>query len=164
MITQKRLKELFDYNPDTGVFTAKTHHGHRPRGSIAGNLDSRGYLRASLDNKEYRLHRLAWLYMTGEWPPNDLDHHDNTRTNNVWTNLRKATRSENLQNVGHHPKNTSGVKGVCWDKHANKWKAQISKNGKSIHIGLFVNKVDAEAEMLRQRNELHGTFANHGHA
>src|SRR6185369_10895033 len=96
-----------------------------------------GYWRIFIYGKAYLGHRLVWLYVYGEWPRGDIDHVNRTRSDNRLCNLRVATRSQNLGNMGRRPVNTSGYKGVTWHKRAEKWLAQISVNRKNIYLGLF---------------------------
>lgn len=106
MLTQSRLKELFTYDPETGLFSR--NYGTRK----VGGLTAKGYVAIYVDGKLYLAHRLAFLYMTGEWPKEHVDHKDEVRTNNRWNNLRDCTRSENFRNVGARKNSKTGVKGV----------------------------------------------------
>jgi hypothetical protein len=98
-LTANRLREVLDYNSETGVFTWRV--ALRPRmkiGTVAGWLDERGYRRVRIDARPYLAHRLAWLWMTGEWPSGRLDHRDGDPGNNCWSNLREAMQSQNSAN------------------------------------------------------------------
>lgn len=169
MLTQERLKELLHYDPETGVFTRiKKILGGNLDGSVGVSLTGRdyrkgeGYLRICIDYKSYRCHRLAWLYMTGEFPKNQLDHIDLNKKNNKWENLREATNSQNHMNMAKTYKNTSGFKGVSWCKKAKKFRAHIKHNKKFIHIGLFDNAEAANDAVMERRKVLHGEYANYG--
>ena len=129
-LTQAELKEKLEYNPETGIFTWLIN-------KKIGYLDKDGYLIITIKCKHYRAHRLAWLYMTGSWPVNQIDHIDRNRINNIFENLRDVTNTQNHWNEGYSKNNTSGYKGVYWYKPYKKWKAQISVNGKHIHLGYF---------------------------
>jgi hypothetical protein len=157
MLTQERLKEVLDYNPETGIFTYKVSRVSNKSGTPAGCLDHK-YLRVRIDNKLYYCHRLAWLYMTGKFPALFIDHIDNIQSNNKWLNLRECSNAENLRNTKLPSHNTSGAKGVRWSKACNKWVARCRVNYKDIHIGLFANKDDA----IKARNDYasihHGVF------
>lgn len=100
-LTVVQLKELLHYNPETGVFTWARSVGQRARiGRVAGSKVPSGYIKISVSKRVYSAHRLAWLYMTGSWPENEIDHVDNNPSNNAFSNLRAATKSQNAQNRG----------------------------------------------------------------
>jgi len=137
-INQKELKELLDYNPATGIFTRKVRTAKRVHvGDVAGTINSLGYRRIQLYGKLYKAHRLAWLFMTGEFPANDIDHINHVKDDNRFANLRVVTHSENLRNATMRNDNSSGVTGVSWFKRDSNWRVQIMVNGKSIHGGYF---------------------------
>lgn len=137
MNLQEQLKMLLEYFPEIGEFRWKIQKGSRALvGSIAGTLcKDKGYIRIDVLGKQYPAHRLAWLYMTGEWPKNHIDHKNLSKVDNRWINLREATPSENKANSKIRPDNTSGFKGVS--KFGKKWKAQCSANGIHTYLGLF---------------------------
>lgn len=94
MLTAERLRELLSYDPETGWFTwrvTRSSNGRADAGSRAGALRSDGYRHVTVDQHKYKEHRLAWLYMTGKWPEADLDHKNNTRDDNRFSNLRAAS-------------------------------------------------------------------------
>jgi len=93
MITQKELKELLHYNPDTGIFTRLIKTASSVQiGDVAGcKHKANGYIIINVLGIPYRAHRLAWLYMTGRWPKHQVDHDDHIRHNNKWSNLFEAT-------------------------------------------------------------------------
>jgi hypothetical protein len=95
-LNHRQLLVLFSYDPDTGLFTRLVTTGSRSQaGEIAGSKDSQGYWQISINHRVHRAHRLAWLYMMGEWPDAEIDHRDLNRSNNRWSNLRPATRAQN---------------------------------------------------------------------
>jgi hypothetical protein len=146
MINQKRLKDLLEYNPETGIFIWKVRTSKRVKiGDVAGCENSRGYVYIKVDNKNYRSHRLAWLYMTGEFPPDCIDHINGITNDNRWINLRSVTHSENMKNQKKLKNNISGHQGVSWDKPTEKWVARHTINNKLIHLGYFTNIEDAVA-------------------
>lgn len=112
MLTQTRLKELLTYDPETGYFTRNINIQGFYAGERAGGITSKGYIAIGVDRKIYLAHRLAFLYMTGEWPKELVDHKDEVKTNNKWENLREATNQENKRNVGARKNSKTGVKGV----------------------------------------------------
>lgn len=159
MITLGRLKELFHYDPETGIFTNKTMRCSRALiGGVAGT-PSNGYILISIDYVLYRAHRLAWLYMTGGWPKEDIDHKDLNGSNNKFSNLREATDTQNLSNRNKTINNASGYKGVALCKRTNKWRVQIMVNKKKIHVGRFDDKYQAALAYDFAAIELHGKFA-----
>lgn len=142
MITQEYLKSILEYDPETGLFiwlNKPSKFGPNIIGKIAGCVHNKGYYHICIKNKMYLSHRLAWLYMTGEWPSEDIDHKDGDGFNNRWCNLREATDSQNLGNQKKHSNNTSGFKGVSWDKQAQKWMVRIQINGKPKFLGYVIN-------------------------
>jgi hypothetical protein len=136
-LTQDELKDLFFYYPDDGIFVKKAN------GRITGSLDNDGYYYLTIYKKQYKLARLAFLYMTGNWPENDIDHIDRNRSNDKWNNLRDVTRSQNMRNKGATKKNISGVRGISWHKLSKTWCASIGDKGKIINLGYFKEKIDA---------------------
>ncbi len=136
MLTAERLRELLHYDRITGLFTYRVTRGNRVAGSVAGSLCD-GYIHIKVDNVLHKAHRLAWLYMTGEWPVEEIDHEDRCRSNNVWYNLRPATKSQNQANRGRNVNNKSGFKGVHFHRLTGKWAAALTCGGARMHLGLF---------------------------
>jgi len=146
ILTQARLRELFDYDPETGVMTRRISTAPRAQaGQIVGTPDGSGYLRISIGGKKFRLHRLIHMYVHGAWPEHDIDHRDRNRSNNRLLNLRPATRAENCQNSGIPAHNTSGFKGVSWSKTMHKWEARISVANHGKVLGYFKTRELASA-------------------
>lgn len=143
MLTQEELKELLHYDPSTGVFTWRKTMRRVRKGQVAGSIMTVGYRGIRIKRKDYYAHRLVFLYMTGRFPKDCVDHKDGDGFNNVWSNLRDATYQCNNRNTCVSSNNKSGVKGVCWDKVTKKWKAQIKINRKVIYLGCFHNLTDA---------------------
>lgn len=146
-LTAERLRELLHYDPETGVFTWKVTLSRRASaGSIAGAYGAnKGYTPISVLKRKYQAHRLAWLYMRGVWPPEDLDHINRDRSDNRLANLRLASRTENSQNANLKRNNTSGCKGVSWHIQSGRWRAHLMLNRRQIHLGLFDAFDDAVA-------------------
>lgn len=159
MITQDRLKELLRYCPATGVFTyAKGRSGKNVKvGDRAGWISDKGYVRVCLDNRTYFAHKLAWLFVYGEYPDR-LDHRNRDRSNNSISNLRKASNSQNQMNAASG-RNSSGYKGVSWHKHTKKWVARIRKDGKLIALGCFSDPKEAARAYNDAAQKLFGEFA-----
>lgn len=161
MICADELREILTYDNMTGVFTRRVMAGHIKAGSIAGNPDKDGYLRVCLKGGYYKCHRLAWLYMYGEWPDGEVDHINGIRTDNRVSNLRVVSRKENMKNAACPKTNTSGFIGVTWDKSRSKWAAKIMVDQKCLNLGRF-DSID-EAISARQEAELKYAFhQNHG--
>lgn len=142
-LRQERLKEMLEYSPETGVFTWKKSSGRVKAGAKAGWTTHNGYLKIAIDKVEYTAHRLAWFYTYNKWPTEDLDHINGERQNNKLSNLREATRSQNLQNKGKQCNNTSGFIGVSYNKSRGKWDARLKVCGKQICLGLFETAEEA---------------------
>ena len=161
MVTQERLKELLHYCPDTGVFTwIKARRGVSLRRD-AGCTMAEGYRYIQIDSKLYRSHRLAFLYMTGKFPEDQIDHINQVRDDNRWKNLRPVTHQENHRNRGIGKGNTSGFVGVCWSKANRKWNAYITIDGKSKSLGFFEVKEGA-VSARKAANIKYGFHSNHG--
>jgi len=161
MITQAELKELLNYDQETGVFTWKVSKPGRNFGSIAGTRHVNGYTHIQLNRKIYKAHRLAWLYVHGYFPE-CIDHINNNRDDNRIVNLRESTITQNNHNSRISKNNTSGIKGICWHKKSKKWMAQLCSYGKTIYLGLFDNIELAELVINEARVKYHGEFVNHG--
>ena len=160
-ITPDRLREILDYHPDTGVFTWRLKIARGVVvGNVAGSTRSSEYVRIVIDRCNYSAHRLAWLYMTGEWPKNQIDHINGVKTDNRFTNLREATISENARNRGRPKKGAArGLKGVTFRASRGKWEAQIMPHGRSIFLGMFDNAEAAHAAYCAAAEKYYGSFA-----
>jgi hypothetical protein len=112
-----------------------------------------------VNNVLHYAHRLAYLYMLGEWPTDDIDHANGISSDNRWANLRPATRSQNLANKGKSPFNTSGFKGVSFCKTTDRWRAQIEVRGTPVHIGRYDTPEEAHAAYIEAAREYFGEFA-----
>jgi HNH endonuclease/AP2 domain len=160
-ITTERLRELLEYDHETGIFTWKlTRNGKAPRKSQAGHISKEsGYCLLGIDRRLYRAHQLVWLWETGEWPNSELDHINRNRSDNRFSNLRLATSRQNKVNGPKLSTNTSGFKGVSFNKQRNKWIAQIKVPGKNLALGYFLTPEEAHAVYCEIAKELHGQFA-----
>ena len=159
-VTQDRLKELVHYDPASGVFTRiKDVAGNAKAGDQLGSTNSHGYLQARIDGKYYVLHRLAFLYMTGAMPDAEVDHINRDRSDNRWSNLRAASKSQNLRNAGAYKTNKSGYRGVSLKKKTGKWTAQISLDKKLHHLGYYETAEEAHAAYLAAAQKHAGEFA-----
>ena len=161
ILTQAKLKELVWYNPDTGTLHWQYTRGTAVKDQRVGyrhtNVRNKTtYLRAEILGKKYFVHVLIWLYHTGQFPNGGLDHKDRNGMHNQFENLREATSSQNKFNSGLQICNTTGAAGVT--RHKSKWRAQITKEGKKIHIGLFSSKLEAILARAEMADKLFGEF------
>jgi len=154
-----RVNEVLSYDPETGFFHWKVKIGDRsPVGKLAGGYAVNGHWRIRIDGHYYFAHRLAWLLMKGVWPAYEVDHKNRVRDDNRWSNLREANHSQNHANCDIRSDNTSGYKGVQFDKQKNKFLAQAYKDGKRVHVGFFDDPAEAHAAYCAKSKELHGEF------
>jgi len=166
MITQAELKQILHYEPITGKFTwlarvANCIHIGDEAGSVFKKSTTLSYLHIQIDKKVCKAHRLAWLYMTGNYPQHGVLHDDGDGLNNRWTNLSDNTQAENALNRKLNSNNESGQSGVMWRERDQRWIAQINIDGKQTHLGQFKEKVDAIT--ARKQAELnHNYHPNHG--
>jgi len=163
-LTQNELKLLLDYNPVTGIFTRRvtSYRVKSQIGDIVGCLHDNGYLRTRINYRLYYLHRLAFLYMLGIFPPKQVDHINHLRTDNRWENLRHVTHRDNARNRPLGRTNKSGYFGVYWKKDKKKWAAQIrDNNSKLIYLGIFTDLAKAVTVRKIAENK-YGYHLNHG--
>ncbi len=161
MITQQELKELLNYDPETGIFTWNINRPKCSKGKVAGTFHVNGYTHIQLNRKIYKAHRLAWLYVNG-YLPKYIDHINCDRSDNRICNLRKANIYQNNHNAKLSKNNTSGIKGISWHKKAKKWCAVIEAYNKKIYLGLFKDLEFAELVIKEARSKYHGDFLNNG--
>jgi hypothetical protein len=129
-------------------------------GTISGGISRKlGYWEISVDGARYFGHRLAWFYMTGEWPAITVDHENTIRSDNKWSNLRLATKAEQMMNTKLYDNNNSGAKGIYWDEKNQKWCCEIKANSQKYWLGRFDDFEDAKAAVEKKRTELHREFA-----
>lgn len=158
MITAERLRDLLSYSPETGFFIYRTTRGNKIAGSLAGSLCD-GHIHIKIDNVIYKAHRLAWLYMNGQWPAGEVDHENLFGSDNRWHNLRDATKSQNQANRGRNSNNRSGFKGVCFHKATGKWSAELTCGGRRMYLGLFATAREAHRAYLAKAKEAFSGFA-----
>lgn len=134
--TAERVRELLDYDADTGRLSWKTTHRLAGR-DVGSSLLKDGYRRVSIDDSSWAQHRIIWLYVHGYWPTTEIDHVNCDRLDNRIDNLRLANRSQNASNARKAKNNTSGYKGVNLHKHHGRyrWRASISIDGKQKTLG-----------------------------
>ena len=179
MITQKELKELLHYDPETGVFTWlprcinkfksdlgmkiwNAKHAMTQAGYLSAKRNGKcRYITISIANRPYQAHRLSWLYMNGEFPADQIDHINGNGLDNRFLNLRAVTCSENKKNMKIQKNNTSGCVGVRWHKCSSKWLAQVRAEGRQIHLGVFDDWFEAICARKSAENKF-GFHINHG--
>jgi hypothetical protein len=184
-LTLELVKELIDYNPETGVFiwkerdikfftpTKKRTAEHIMKiwnskwaGKEAFTSDNgEGYLTGAILCLPVKAHRLAWFYMTGEWPEY-IDHENGNRSDNRFSNLRNVSKAENARNQKRHVTNTSGVTGVSWKENLKCWIARIYVSAERIYLGstpIFEEavKLRRQAEIEHNYHEMSGKERNH---
>lgn len=157
-LTQEKLKSLLHYEPDTGVFTWRNDRSPKTlAGDIAGG-DVMGYIGISIDGRRYQAHRLAWLYVHGSWPDDQLDHINRNRKDNRIANLRQANTSQNKMNSTASARSKSGHRGVHWCKRDKKWIAKCTVNQSTKRIGGYNSLEDAVAAYTAYAKEAFGEF------
>jgi HNH endonuclease/AP2 domain len=156
-LTAEAVRRLFIYDPYSGLLQYRERGPRRPRGWFAGAKDPKsGYLRVQVGLRKYLVARLAWLWMTGQWPKDDVDHVDLDRTNNRWGNLRPATRAQNIVNSGLRATNKSGFKGVSFKN--GRWRATIRTGGRCLHLGYFPSPEEASRVYEEAASQSFGEF------
>lgn len=161
LLTSERLKELLSYNSETGDFHWLVQRGRAKKGDLAGCTNVYGYRQITIDQKQYRAHRLAWLYTHGEWPEGEIDHIEHDQLDNGINLLRDVPHRENQKNRKKNSNNTSGVVGVCFRPLKNKWKAQIGVDRKVKNLGEFTSFKEA-VEARKEADVEYGYHKNHG--
>lgn len=152
-LTAERLRQFFYYSIVSGRFYRLVDRGPARAGDVVGTLVE-GYLSVYIDGKNYRLHRLAFLYLTGEWPAFEVDHVNGRPADNMWINLRDVTHAINRQNMRAESRTArSGFVGVTW--HRGKWRASIKKDGVKRQIGRFDTPEEASAAQVAAKRQLH---------
>lgn len=161
-LTQQEASFFVSYDPENGKFFCKKRR-HKT-GIIDGGYEigghKNGYIQIPVAGKLYRAHRIAWLLMTGEFPPKgkEIDHITGVRDDNRWCNLRLADRCQNNMNMGLSKANKSGVRGVSWCSEKNKWDVRIRANKKLILLGRFAVFEDAVKARQEAERQHHGEF------
>ena len=146
------VRKLFNYDPETGVFTWKSKTKPATQiGAIVGYVTKSGYRALGFNKKTYLAHRIAWLYFYGEFPKHQIDHINRNRDDNSICNLRDVTPSQNSQNFIAVRKD----KFIGVQKGRNKWYAKIMLNGKNIPLGSFATPEEAHAAYINAKRQLH---------
>ena len=158
-LTAERLREILHYDPDTGVFTWLNNNAGRGRvikaGEPAGTSGGHKYVRIGFFGYRNYAHRLAWLYVYGEFPKHNIDHVNGNGLDNRIANLRNATQGENTQNASIRSDNKSGFTGVHFHAKTGKWVSSIRANKCSHYIGIYPTKELAYEAYLAEKEKLH---------
>ena len=156
-ISHERLKELLEYSQDTGIFVWRNDRsGLAKQGVIAGGTNNEGYRLISIDSISYKAHRLAWLYVNGEFPKTLIDHINGNRDDNRISNLRLATDKLNGRNRTKLNKNNkSGYAGVSWHPQLKRWWARIRVDGKNKSLGTYHDPAEAHKAYLDGKKKYH---------
>lgn len=161
-LTAERLRHVLEYSPNTGEWVwLVTLSSRGQKGAKAGCPSIRDGWVIRIDGCLYKSHHLAWLYMTGEWPVDQIDHEDLDRTNNRWLNLREADNSQNGANKPLQCNNTSGFKNVSYrpDCRNRPYLAFASVSGKRKYLGAFKTAEEASSVAFAAAKVIFGEFA-----
>ncbi len=159
-VTAERLRELLDYDPETGIFRWRVDRGDRYKaGTVAGGRTQVGYWHIRVDGRLCQAHQLAWLHVHGVWPDGFLDHRNEDKADNRIANLREANKVQNGENItASSRRSKSGYRGVT--RHQKGWRATIRAGGKWRLIGTYTTAEEASAAYLAAKAELHSFWAN----
>lgn len=164
-LTAEYVRSILDYNPETGEFRWKYRSdvgkawNTRYSGNKTGYIGSDGRLHVTINNKPYLIHRIAWIYVYGFWPKYEIDHIDGNPINNVISNLRECSATENMRHRGRQSNNKCGLKGVHWAKNVKKWRARIRVDCKDLHLGLFDTSEQAHKAYCDAAEKYFGEFS-----
>ncbi len=157
-LTQERVRELFDYDPETGIVTRRVSvagKGPTRAGDEVGFLNDSGYLMISYQGRRYRLHRIIWMLIWGYFPEHEIDHINRVRTDNRLCNLREVTRACNSLNSSVQKRSSNGVTGVAWDRSRKKWMSYIrTEREKTCNLGRSEDFIEAVALRLAGEQSL----------
>ena len=163
-ISADLVRQLLDYDPETGVFTYKARKpeqfkggehsaihtcnkwNSRCAGSVAGSVAGRGHIDIAINRVNYRAHRLAWLYVYGKWPENGVDHIDGNPANNRLSNLRDATQAQNMRNAKKYRTNATGEKNVGFDKRRGLYHLSFTIDGTQRHFAYYETLEEARRD------------------
>lgn len=160
LLTADEARAVLDYNPETGEFRWKVSKGSTAQaGQLAGSPHAKGYLTIRVNYRLYLAHRLAWLIVTGDWPKSQIDHWDTDKSNNRFSNLRDASNGQNQANIPIRSNNTSGRKGVSWNKGKKKWEVRTRLENRQQFIGYFDDLDEASQAYQEALRENFGEFA-----
>jgi hypothetical protein len=150
-LTLQRLKELLDYNPETGIFTWRKQPRQRVMSKSAGTINNWGY--------RHKAHRLAWFYVHGEWPAEQVDHANGNRDDNRISNLREASFSQNQANARKRVTSENPYKGVSFHRHSRLWVARVTRNRRVVFCAYFPTPEEARDAYVENAKRAFGEFA-----
>lgn len=148
-LTAEFVKLILDYDQTSGIFVWKNRPdvpwwwNGRFAGESAGSISADGYRYIKIDRVSYRASRIAWLYVTGQWPTEEVDHENTIRSDDRFENLREATPTQNSYNRNMRSDNKFGATGIHFHKSKGKWQAYIGHGGRLVHLGYFFTKDEA---------------------
>jgi len=160
-MTQDELKSLLKYDPETGIFKWLVNRSNVSCGDVAGTITPKGYITIGVNGSGRQAHRLAWLYMTGKWPEQQIDHINGIKGDNRFCNLRDVSPSGNSKNQRLCKNNKTGITGVFWLTNASKWCAEIKVNYERKYLSLTGDFFEACCARKSAENK-YGFHPNHG--
>lgn len=163
LLTQERVRELFDYDPESGIVTRRifVNYNRGRVGDIVGYKSGTSpYLYVRIDKKCFLLHRVIWLWVKGYWPENDVDHINRNPQDNRWANLRVVSKTCGMINTKVRNDNNTKVRGVFWDTVNKLWRSRITYKHKTTYIGGFKSFTEAVAHRLAAEQVLEWEVCN----
>ena len=170
----KYVKDCFSYDKTEGILrwsverpsyhfkseNLQKHWCRRYGGSVVGRVDIKGYRQAHIQNKNYIVSRLIYLYVVGSWPVGLIDHIDGDPSNNSWSNLRDVSSTENSRNLKLSKTNTSGCSGVSFQSSRGKWEAKGSVTVGGLRKRVFLGRFDRFEDAVKARKEWEDSEGN----
>jgi hypothetical protein len=158
MLTQEKLKSVVTYNPETGIFIREPCSNNSFKRVVTGSKDVAGYLLITINKYPYKAHRLAWLYVYGNFPTGALDHINGIKSDNRISNLRMCTKKQNGHNRALNKNNTTGYRGVTFVKITKRYEARIKIDGKLKALGTYATAKEAGDAYIEYAKIIHGEF------
>lgn len=160
MITCEKVRQLFSYDKKVGLLIRKVRRSNQHIGTVAGRVGNHGAIVIHIEGRLYLAHRLIWLYVTGAFPKDKIDHINGDKMDNRWSNLRECTQAQNLCNTKLRSNNKTGAKGVHIHSQG-RFRVQVKKGGVIVFDKLFDDLATAKQAAIDNRNKFHGQFARH---